>query len=250
MINFIIFEKENKRKELYLKIIRKFLYTSSDYYQIYDFNIYNKENIKKMQKIEGQKIYLLNSDIAGKSGLDIARMIRTDGDILSPIIMFTDNMKTCIPKYTKNTLILNIIYKDDDLIKELWESLITSYKILTKYAVLTFSFFDEVFRIPYDDIYYIEKNIHDDSVTIYTRDDSYTNYISIKRLEKQMIKDPRFFRSHRSCILNLFNISSYNRKDNIVIFNNGMQTKLVCRTKKKILAERLLIDSKFEEVPK
>lgn len=242
MISFVIYEGDSYMRELYSKVIKKFFYTTNDVYRIHEFSRYARDTGSEMSKIEGKRIYLICDKVPGKCGLDLARKIRKDGDILSPIILFTKNGKYCIPKYTKNTLILNIIFKDDSLIRELWCSLKYAYIMVTKYSALTFSIFDEVFRLPYDDIYYIEKNAHDDTITIYTKDDSYTDYISIKKIDMKLHDDARFFKTHRSCIINLFNVSSYNRKDNIVTFNNGLQTNLISRDKKKELSEKLGLD--------
>lgn len=241
MISLIICEKDAYMRSLYTKIIKRFFYLSNDYYMIYEFDKYNRETYSTINKIEGERIYLIDNLVPGKNGIEIARMIRKNGDYTSPIILFSKDITISNPKNIKNTLILNIICKNDDLVKELWESLKDSYKILTRHSALTFSFYDEVYRLPYDDIYYIKKNAHDDSVTIFTKDDSYIDYISIKGMEKRLNSDPRFFRSHRSCIVNLYNISSYDKKDNLVIFNNGLQTNLICRSNKKTLEERLSI---------
>ncbi len=246
MISFIMIEKDTKKRELYTKVIKKFLYTSDDYYDVYEFEIYNKDTVQKLSKIEGQKIYLLSDEIPGINGFELARNIRIMGDVSSPIILFTNSKEICTPEITKNTLILNIIHKDSDVVLELWDSLHFAYRCLTKHSALTFSIFDELYRLPYDDIYYIEKNINDDTVTIFTKDDTYTLYISIKQLEKKLIDDPRFFTSHRSCILNTFNVQAYDKRDNLVIFNNGLTTKLVCRSKKKLLVNRLSINSQEE----
>ena len=229
-----------------MKILKKFLYTSSDYYDVYEFDKFSKNTEKEIEKIEGKRVYLIDADFPGTNGATLARKIRENKDLLSPIILTTNSEKICVPEFIKNTLLLNIIYKNKDIIKELLETLKTAYKMVTQYSVLTFTSFDETYRLPYDDIYYIEKNTNDDSVTIYTKDDSYIDYVSIKKLEKILIKDPRFFKSHRSCILNLYNVLCYNHKENLVIFKNGTKTDLVCRSKKKLLKKRLAEDISYE----
>lgn len=238
MVSFIIYDNDSNMRELYIKIIRKFLYNTSDYYRIYEFDKYNLEVQEKIKHIEGTRIYLINIDVPGPNGLDLARKIRDYGDFISPIILLTSKDKRSIYDNLQNILFLDIIKQDDRIIRNLMISLRDAYKIVTRHSVYTFSAFDEVYRIPYNDIYYIKKNINDDSVTIYTKDDSYLDYITVKGIEK-LLKDPRFFKVHRSCIINLYNVASYDRKGNIVIFNNGMQINLVSRHNKAILAERL-----------
>lgn len=239
MASFIIYDHDYMRRETYIKIIKKFLYTNSDHYEIYEFDKYNSDVQEQIRKIEGPRIYLINVDVPGLSGLDLARRIRMKGDFISPIILLTEKDKSKLADNLQNILFLDLIELNDNIIKPLLISLKDAYRIVTRYCVYTFSVFDEVYRIPYNDIYYIKKNLNDDSVTIYTKDDSYLNYITVKGIEQSLEKDPRFFKAHRSCIINLYNVSTYDRKSNIVVFNNGMHTDLVSRHNKSILAEKL-----------
>ena len=108
MISFIIYDDDTYMRNLYIKIIKKFFYTTKDRYKIYEFDKYSRGTSSELAKIEGKRIYLLCDKVPGKNGLDLARKIRRNGDITSPIILFTENGKYCIPKYTKNTLRLTI----------------------------------------------------------------------------------------------------------------------------------------------
>ena len=51
--------------------------------------------------------------------------------------------------------------------------------------------------------------------------------------------DPRFFKCHRSCIVNLNNIKVFDIDKNIIKFKNG-ETNLVARDKKRELKDRLM----------
>lgn len=239
MISFIIFEANAYMRDVYVKVIKKFLYTARDYYKIHEFSDYNCQTWSKIKKIEGKRIYLISTNIRGINGFDLARRIREEGDVTSPIIMLIEKRKRPDIKNVKGTMLLNIIEQNDKLIKELLESIETAYKISTTYKVLTFSLFDEVYRVPYEDIYFIKKNIRDDTVTIYTKDDTYMYYKSIKKMSEQLNNDARFIRCHRSCILNIYKVSSYNTKDNIVTFDDGTTINLISREHKKELSERL-----------
>lgn len=239
MISFIICESEKNKRELYIKVMKKFFYEKSDFYKIHEFDKYNSEVQDKIDHVEGIRIYLLNVDQPESDGLKIAKEIRKRGDFLSPIILITSKEKSDAIDKIQNVLFLDIIKQDNDLVTNLLISLKDAYNIVTRNSVFTFSIFDEVYRIPFNDIYYIQKNLNDDSVTIFTKDDSYLDYITIKKIEEIFSKDVRFFKSHRSCILNLYNVISYDKKDNIVVFNNGMTTSLVARGNKVRLAEKL-----------
>ena len=247
MVSFVIYEKKKENRDLYIKIIRKFLYTSPDYYKIYEYDKYNLEVLEEIRHIEGARIYILNVDTPGPSVCDIARKLRSEGDFVSPIILLTESDRKLGLEKLRNVLYLDFISINEKFIFSLMNSLRDAYRMMTRYSVYTFSAFDEIYRIPYDDIYLIKKNLNDDSVTIYTKDDSYLNYITIKAVEESLVKDARFFKIHRSCIINIFNISSYDKKSNTIIFKNGMQTNLVSKYKKAELVKRLK-DFDYEEV--
>ncbi len=239
MINFVIYENEKKMVALYKDVINRFLYSRDDFYKIHEFEKYNPSMQERLNSLDGTKVYLISLDINNLNGLEVARSIRTSGDFTSPIILFTAQDKRIFMDNLQNVLFLNLIEKNDQLIKNLIHSLKDAYKMITRYSVYTFSIFDEVYRIRYDDIYYVKKNINDDSVTIYTKDDSYLDYMTIKGMQKMLASDPRFFKVHRSCIVNLYNVSSYDRKSNILTFCNGLEIDLVSRHNKTLLSEKL-----------
>ena len=250
MISFIIFEQNDYMRDLYIKVVKKFLYTALDFYKIYEYSEYNLLTKSKLNKIGGKKIYIINSELTGKNGFDLAKEIRDGGDTLSSIIMIIPKNKVYSIKRVSYTLVLDIITQNERLVKNLLKSIETAYRIATQYSVLTFSFFDEVYRIPYEDIYYISKNFRDDTITVYTKDDTFTHYMTIKKMAKKLSDDPRFFRCHRSCIVNVFKISTYNCKDNIIEFDNGMTVNLVSRDQKQVLVGRIkqnLVEDKLTQ---
>lgn len=239
VISVVIYDREDLRRNNCTTIIRNFFYDGSDYYKVYEFSKYNKEMRDKLCKIEGVRIFLINIDDDNSVGLEIAREIRYAGDFISPIILLTSRERQDYVDKIQNILFLDIVKIDERFIKSLTINLREAYSIATRHSVYTFSIFDELYRIPYNDIYYIKKNINDDSVTIYTKDDSYLHYATVKSIERELGSDVRFFKSHRSCIINLYNVTSYDRKDNIAIFKNGQKIDHVARNRKSKLAQRL-----------
>jgi len=238
--NFIIIDADNYMRDVSVKVLKKYLYTSGEYYDIHEFDKFSVATTRAIENIKGTKIYLIDVSTPASNGYKIAKWIRDNGDVTSPIILVSDKANVFTIKSIKNLLIFNCIVKDDNYILELMDTIINVHKMVSKYEAFTFANFDEVHRILLDKIYYIEKNMHNDSVTIFTDDSSYFVYSSIKKLENELIGDPRFFKSHRSCIINLHHIKEYHRVGNVVIFDNGMKIDLVCRARKKLFNERLL----------
>jgi len=239
MLNFIVYEDKTKDRELYIKLIRRFLYSSDECYKIYEFDRYNPSVKEALSKIGGIKIYLISLDVPGPSPFLIARKVRELGDLSSPIILLTSKDKKEVVDELHNILFLDIINKENNLIKNLITRLNDAYRIVMSHAVYTFSSFDETYRVLYDDIYYIKKNYKDDSVTIYTKNDSLLDYITIKKIEEILKNDSRFLKVHRSCIVNINNIVHYDKKKNVITFNNGAHTDLVSRKYRTAFINRL-----------
>ncbi len=239
MISFIIIEEDDKILDLLIKVIKRFLFESHDYYKIYEFKMLNCHAWRKIEKIEGKRIYIISSELSNINSFDLVRKIRRQLSTQDPVILISPKGKKYNMKCFNNTLIQSVVEKNKRFVKSMFNSLEMSYLISTKNYTLSFSSFDEVYRLPYDDIYYIEKDINDDTITIYTKNDSYTHYISIKKMVEKLADDVRFFKTHRSCIINIFKVSSFNCKSNIIEFDNGMTTTLVSKERKKSLVERL-----------
>lgn len=206
--------------------------------------VYNKFDTKANNNIHTKmvnKIYIINSKVGEKDGFSIARAIRNSGDLESPIIIVCSKGYKFDLNDLKNTLALSIIEEDDNLINNLYKSIASAHKIIMRNSALTFSSYDEIYRIPYDNIYMIEKNYKDDSVTIYTKDDSINRYITIKSAMNEILEDPRFFKCGRSCIVNMHKVLSYDCVTNTIYFDNGMTTNNVVTREKAKFKERLKI---------
>ena len=240
MINFIIVEDNAFMRDLYIKIIKKFFYTTKDKYCFHEFSDYNIQTINALKQICGKKIYIINTDLPSKNGFDLVRKIREFDAVDSLIIFIYPKGRKYSIKSLNGTLALSIIEQNEKMMSELYDSIESAYHMAKRYNALTYSYFDEIYRISYDDIYYIEKDTNTDVMTIYTKDDSYCYYGSIKRMAIKLSDDLRFFKSNRSCIVNTFKISNYNMKDNIITFDNGITTKNISEANKKLLREILL----------
>ena len=89
-MNFIIYENDTKYINTYRQAITKLMGSNNLNYKIYLFKQYNQETRQKLNKIEGNKIYLLAIKVDGKNGLELAKKIRSKGDWRSPIIIITN----------------------------------------------------------------------------------------------------------------------------------------------------------------
>jgi len=237
-MNFIIYEDEKEYAEKYKKVICKTLGPTTLNYKIIEINEYNDENKLKLEQIDGNKIYILDIEVPGKNGLELARKIRKKGDWTSPIIVVTSHEEFKNVGYTGKILMLNFISKNTDLEKDLYETLEVALEINMSSKSLCYTNKGELYQISYQDILYIEKSLNDNICYVVTKNNIYTVRKTIKELEKQFSEDRNFVKTHRSCIVNLKNIKYIDFENNKIVFVNK-EIDLLSRSNRKLLKERM-----------
>lgn len=237
-MNFIIYEDETEYSKKYKDVIYKLLGPTTLNYKIIELNEYNAENKEILNKIEGNKIYILDIEVPGKNGLELARKIRKNGDWTSPIIIITSHEEFKTVGYTAKILMLNFITKNNDLNKDLYETLEVALEINMANRALSYTNKGELYYIPYQDILYIEKNLNDNICNVVTKNSVYNIRNTIIELEKKLSDDIHFIKTHRSCIVNLKNIIHIDFENNIITFINK-EIDLLSRAHKKSLKERM-----------
>lgn len=249
MVNFIIYEDDKNTRKNYISVIIKIMGDRQDQYSIIELEKYDNKVSKALSMI-GKKIYILDVEVPGKSGLDLARDIREMGDWDSQIIIVTNHDGLQQTAFTSRLLTLDFISKFSNSLEELKKSLITSYIIVTKDKALKVQYDGEYYQFYYNDILYIKKEADDIDTAIVLSDGSTKNIsIRLKEVEERLKDDPRFFRTHRGCIVNTFKIKSVDFGTGIINFGK-VKTKLLSRDKKKefkkILNENevIIIDNK------
>ena len=239
MIKYIIYEDNKKMANKYIRIINRYMLKRNINYKIIVFDKYNDDMENLIINRNKEKlVYLLDVEVPGLSGIDLAREIRNNGDWQSQLIIITGYEEKKYYLLTNRLLLLTFILKGN-LNKELILAFDDILKIFYNDSIFTFKYNSEIFNIFYDDIYYIEKSLHNNVATIYTKEEKYVIRSSINSLMKSLGKDTRFFKSHRSCIVNLNNICSYNIDSNVIKFKNK-EINLVSRNRKKEFIKLLL----------
>ena len=246
MINFIIYEDEKKYRELYISIILKVIGSLQYAYKIIEIDRYDRTTMSKINKLVGKKIFILDIEVPGKSGLDLAREIRNSGDWNSQMIVATTHEQLRNTTLTSRMLMLDFITKYYNLEDSLKECLKICINIVETHQSLNFQYNGELYQIPYNDILYIEKNVDDPYSTIVTRDKNIEIKRTMSTIENDLKEDERFFRTHRSCIINIDNVTSVELKDNIINFGKK-STTLLSRDKKGELKDLLGSKAILEE---
>ena len=216
MIEFILNTKDNNIKE----IINNTMI-------MYDYNYIIKNNINII-KNESYKIYIIDYDINNHQSINILKQIRyIENDWKSMIIIKTNNI-TKILSIISEYMIIQIVDKNN---KKLKEGIIKSINNYDQHPnTLKYKYKGTYYNINLKDILYIEKEIDNKRCIIYTKKNSYKILISSNKILEKL--DKRFIKCSRSYIVNLEQMISYNKKNNIIALKNNKQITEISRSKK------------------
>ena len=234
-MNFIIYEDEKEYAKRYINAIHKLLGPTSLNYEIIGINEYNEENEKLLEEIGGNKVYILDIELGDISGLEIASEIREQASE-SIILFLTSHSEHKNDIFYSRLLAIDYISKD-----RLWKdrfasTLVYIIKMINRRRVLAFEFSHNSYRVPLDNILYIEKIQDNQKCIINTENgEQFEIIITISALLKKL--GPNFFKSHKSCIINVDKIKKINYADNTITFTNNECVYLLSNRKKKQLRE-------------
>lgn len=230
MLNFVICDDEPEIRKTILKIISKLMMPVDIEYKTHEFEAYNHEFEKFVNKKIGRRIYILDVEVNKKSGLDMIRNIR-DKDWESVIIVLTVHYELAFDALKGRLLLLDYISKLDNYEKKLHESLALGVKIFSSNDTLNFVFNRTAYKILYDDILYIKKDEATRKIVIKTFYGDYISAMTLNEVEKKLNFD--FCRTHRACIVNHQNVKSFDYKNKIVVFKNNERINLLSKNYKK-----------------
>ena len=238
-MNYMIYEK-NMLCALEIKEVIK-LINSNDYYEIDICSKINKNIIKKAEEANLQNILIIN---IGEISENEYKLIKKEYFSLNPNIILYGKKNCFEIKKITNFYNINLLLYDDSFLSNLYNVLSNIYIKFKSNSFFSFSYYDEIFNLPYDSIYYIEKNINDNSISIYTSKNVYTCYKTLKKTYEELENDSRFVKISRSSIINVHKVFYYNKCSNEVCLINGQKTYLVCRSMRTPLSKKLLYSNK------
>ena len=229
-MNFVVYENNEKKFMEYKNIIFKLM---SGFKICYKTILVRPDEELDLLTLNGAKIFIVDE-------IDIVRKIRESGDYNSQIIFMIDEIKSNIIPNVSNLLILDFISKTNYVFDNLYNALKVAMDISGMNSMkMCFSYENEYYQIPYKDILYIEKILNDNTSLIVTKNNKYVVRKSIVKLEKELCNKDMFFKTHRSCIVNMDNIIHVDFNEGIINFLEN-EIKLLSRSKKKELKCKLL----------
>ena len=203
----------------------------------YDINYYNFDSMcyefdSLIKNRDRKKIYILDDEVDGVSGLEVAIKIR-EHDWDSIIILLIDLSKHVSDVFSERIMALDIIFKDSSSDDRLIDDIKLAISIFAKQTFFTFKYNHIIYRIPYNDICYIEKESTVKRCIIHTLDDKYYITESVSSILSHLSSS--FCRIHQSCIINFDNVSRYNLSTNMIVFNNGDMTDMISSKMKNVV---------------
>lgn len=235
MLRFIICEDNKDHLDRLCNIINKVMMPYNFEYKINKFTQYNKEVEEIINNKNDIKVYLLDIELPVISGLEIASEIR-ENDLESIIIFITAHNEFKNDIFYSRLLATDYISKDTLWTDRFEDSMNYIVKILEKRQMLVFSYNHNTYRIPYNAINYIEKVQDNQKCTVYTEDgEKYDMKDTIINLQEKL--GPNFFKSHKSCIINLDKVKVIDYCNNMIVFQNNEYIYLLSNRMKKKLKE-------------
>lgn len=232
MINIVVYGDNNTIISKCINSIDASLFNCGINYQIEMYSEYNKR-MNLLIENKDKKIYILDNDSL-ESGLKIAYKIRKN-DYDSIIIMIG---KCYNDLSMSRMMLLDYVCLNKDFEDRLMDDIEIAISILGKYIDdkdnnFIFEYKRVLYKIPFSDIIYIEKESNIKRCIIHTVSDEYYITDSLNSILDRL--DDNFYRCHQSCIINLSNIKEFELGSNMIIFNNGDMTDMInCKSKKEI----------------
>ena len=235
MLRFIICEDNKDFLSRLSTIINKVMMPYNFEYKISKFTQYNKEVEEIIKRKYEQKVYVLDIELPDISGLEIASEIRHN-DLESIIIFVTAHNECKNDIFYSRLLAIDYIPKDRFWADRFQSTIEYTAKEINSKRVLAFEYNYNSYRIPFDNIVYIEKLPDYQKCKIKTEDGSeYEIVESISNLIKRL--GPNFFQSHKSCIVNIDKIKKIDYAENLITFTTGESLYLLSNRKKKQIRE-------------
>ncbi|UTR14980.1 LytTR family DNA-binding domain-containing protein [Salipaludibacillus sp. LMS25] len=233
-MNVIICENETHHREFLQSVISRYAMLYQPSINIV-LSAANPEIVQDYIKKQRADCYFLDIELGSTiTGMDLARLIR-ERDPIAQIIfisMHADKLKLTF-KY--KLAALDFIVKDEGrhkLAAEIQDALkaaFNKYRQLghsNELAHIQIKIGERIINIRYDDIYYFETAAQEHKIVLYEASGVYEFYGKLKTFETI---DKRFYRCHKSYLVNLNHIKDMNTKHRKLTMVNGRECLIAAR---------------------
>ena len=230
MLNFVIYEDNKMYLQKNVNCINVALANYDIDYRIHKFDKYSDKLMDIIMDKNMKKIYILDVEMDGVSGLELAAKIR-EVDWDSIIIIATAYDKYRNDVFYTRLMVLDFVCKYNGYENRLIDDIKAAFKIVYDQKTFVFKYNHVLYRVPYNHICYIEKEPIIKRCIIHTVNNQFYVVDSINNLVKRL--GAGFCRTHQSCIVNLNAIKKLDLSNNTIIFNNGISTNMLTEKMKK-----------------
>lgn len=236
MVNFILCDDNEHIRKLNEAIISKIVMPYDFDYEIHSFDKYNMKLKNLINEPKDFKIYILDLEMPGKLGLEIAKEIRkVDWDSIIMILTSHDELELSILK--QKLLILDFVSKFDNYEERLKENIKMFVNKINTQKVLSFKQHNEHHHVKLNNILYVYRDNATEKTVVVTIEDEYAIRETLSSIANKL--DFRFVQTHRACFVNIDKIESVDFKNNIIYLNNDSSIDYLSRNYKKKLRKIL-----------
>lgn len=166
-------------------------------------------------KADAFDILLLDIQMKGKTGMQLAKTLRENGNRVS-IIFVTGSEDYLLEGYSVQPVNYLLKPVSEDALKKALE---TDLQLSRKANYIFLKMGGKSVSLLADKIMYIESFNH--SVTVFFPDGSVSYPLSLAAVQGELSSDPRFYRCHKSFIVNMDYVREISRSG--VLIGNGVQ---------------------------
>lgn len=230
MVNVIICDDNKKDLDNVVKIVDKYMIDNKLEYNKYIFNDYNEMFMKLIKEKLPFKIYILDIEAPSRSGIDVAREIRSI-DYDSSIVFLTGHNDLGIELLKEDIPFTSFINKFVKCDERLNKCLTNSLNIMHNKRVLKIKDRNTLYTINFDNILYITKDSFERKTIIVTDYDEFRLNNTLNSVREMLNSD--FIQTHRACIINKNRVNKIDYLNKTILFDNNMSTDLLSNKYKK-----------------
>ncbi len=228
MLNVIVCEDNNVERSKITQIIKNTIvrYEMDMKIQLSTGNV--NDVLVYLYKNNSTGIYFLDVDLKSKiNGIALAERIRKY-DPNAFVVFVTTHAEMSFLTFEYKVEAMDYIIKDDfDKIKKRIVSCIqTAYERYHQKTtknksdkIFDINLDDKIISIKYKDILFFETSQKAHKVRVHEFNRQLEFYGTLKEIEKKL--DDRFYKCHRSYVVNVDNIKTINKKDRVVVMKNN-----------------------------
>lgn len=230
MLRFVVISSENNSIK-YKNLISKSMFNDDIHYETTCFFSIDKKFDEFCEKDYGGLVFIIdNSDV---DSINIINIIRNKFNLHSAfIVVINDNSNIEL----ENNMFLLKFINQDNLIENFQNSIKDIARIIcNKKLSLTFLYNKILYKIPFNDILYFEKELNSKRCKIVCKKQIYYIYKSITEIQKMV--DDRFVKTHQSTLVNKDNVKQVEFDTGVITFDSNASCNLISRNYKKNLKQ-------------